>query len=37
MQRNLAPIKTEKQLIADTLAAHDDERAMNGQQQSGAR
>ena len=36
MQRNLAPIKTENQLIADTLAAHGEERAMNGEHKRAA-
>jgi hypothetical protein len=33
MQRNLAPVKTENQLIADTLVAHNEGRTMDGQEQ----
>jgi hypothetical protein len=37
MQRNLAPVKTENQLIADTLVAHNEGRTMDGQEQRVAR
>ena len=37
MQRNLAPVKTENQLIADTLVAHNEGRTMDGREQRVAR
>jgi len=37
MQRNLAPVKTENQLIADTLVAHNEGRTMDGQEQRASR
>jgi len=37
MQRNLAPVKTENQLIADTLVAHNEGRTMDGQEPRASR
>ena len=37
MQRNLAPVKTENQLIADTLVAHNEGHTMDGQEQRASR